>query len=60
MGAGAAADQSTFTSRIEAVRVDVLVTENGRPVQGLTPADFEVLDNGVVSTSILRASSKFH
>ena len=39
--------RQTFTSRIEAVRVDVLVTENGRPVQGLTPADFEVLDNGV-------------
>ena len=29
------------------MRVDVLVTENGRPVQGLTPDDFEVLDNGV-------------
>ena len=39
--------QTTFTSRIEAVRVDVLVTENGRPVPSLTPADFEVLDNGV-------------
>ena len=37
----------TFTSRIEAVRVDVLVTENGKPVQGLSPSDFEVLDNGV-------------
>ena len=37
----------TFTSRIEAVRVDVLVTDNGRPVPGLTPADFEVLDEGV-------------
>ena len=36
-----------FSSRIDAVRVDVLVTENGRPVQGLTPDDFEVLDNGV-------------
>lgn len=44
--AGSAARQ-TFSSRIDAVRVDVLVTENGRPVQGLTPADFEVLDNGV-------------
>jgi VWFA-related protein len=41
------AAQTTFTSRIEAVRVDVLVTENGRPVQGLAPADFEVLDNGI-------------
>ena len=39
--------QTTFSSRIEAVRVDVLVTENGRPLQGLTPDDFEVLDNGV-------------
>ena len=37
----------TFTSRIEAVRVDVLVTEKGAPVRGLAPADFEVLDNGV-------------
>jgi VWFA-related protein len=39
--------QTTFTSRIDAVRVDVLVTENGRPLTGLTPADFEVMDNGV-------------
>jgi Ca-activated chloride channel homolog len=39
--------QTTFTSRIDAVRVDVLVTENGQPVLGLTPDDFEVLDNGV-------------
>ena len=37
----------TFSSRIDAVRVDVLVTEGGRPLQGLTPDDFEVLDNGV-------------
>jgi Ca-activated chloride channel homolog len=44
---GGAALRQTFTSRIEAVRVDVLVAENGRPVQGLTPADFEVFDNGV-------------
>jgi VWFA-related protein len=41
------ARRQTFTSRIEAVRVDVLVTENGKPVQGLSPPDFEVLDNGV-------------
>jgi Ca-activated chloride channel homolog len=39
-----------FTSRIEAVRVDVLVTENGRPVPSLRPSDFEVLDNGVPQT----------
>lgn len=41
------ARRQTFTSRIEAVRVDVLVTDNGKPVQGLSPSDFEVLDNGV-------------
>ncbi len=41
------AAQATFTSKIEAVRVDVLVTENGQPLAGLTADDFEVLDNGV-------------
>jgi VWFA-related protein len=39
--------QASFKSKVEAVRVDVLATERGRPVQGLQPADFEVLDNGV-------------
>ena len=43
----AAAAQTTFTSRVEAVRVDVLVTENGKPVTGLSPSDFELVDNGV-------------
>ena len=37
----------TFSTRLEAVRVDVLVTENGQPVRGLGPADFDLLDNGV-------------
>ena len=32
------------------VRVDVLVTANGRPLTGLAPGDFEVLDNGVAQT----------
>lgn len=41
------AGRQTFTSRVDAVRVDVLVTENGRPVEGLAPSDFEVFDNGV-------------
>jgi VWFA-related protein len=39
--------QTTFSSRVDAVRVDVLVTDNGKPVFGLTPADFAVFDNGV-------------
>jgi Ca-activated chloride channel homolog len=38
---------AVFKSGIEAVRVDALVTRDGRPVTGLTPADFDVLDNGV-------------
>jgi len=50
LAATTALAQTTFTSRIDAVRVDVLVTENGRPVPSLTPADFEVLDNGVPQT----------
>jgi VWFA-related protein len=43
----ARAQQATFSSRIEAVRVDVLVSARGEPVRGLGPADFEVFDNGV-------------
>lgn len=39
--------QVTFTSRVEGVRLDVLVTDHGRPVKGLTSADFEVFDNDV-------------
>lgn len=49
-GAGAAigaAPQATFRSQVSAVRLDVLVTNGGRPVAGLTGADFEVIDNGV-------------
>jgi VWFA-related protein len=45
--AAAQAPPPSFSSRTEAVRVDVLVTENGRSVQGLMPGDFELLDNGV-------------
>jgi VWFA-related protein len=43
-----AAQQPTFSSNREVVRVDVLVTERGRPVSGLTPNDFEVIDSGVL------------
>jgi len=39
--------QPAFSTKVEAVRVDVLVLENGRPVTGLTPADFDIADNGV-------------
>ena len=40
------AQQPTFSSRLDVVRVDALVTDNGRPVLGLAPGDFVVLDNG--------------
>jgi Ca-activated chloride channel family protein len=39
--------QATFRAGTEAVRVDVLVSDRGNPVPGLTADDFELLDNGV-------------
>jgi len=39
--------QVTFRAGVDAVRIDALVTEGGKPVTGLTAADFEVEDNGV-------------
>jgi VWFA-related protein len=43
----ATGQQPTFSARVDAVRVDALVTEGGRPVKNLSAADFEVFDNGV-------------
>jgi len=40
-------ERPQFASRVEAVRVDVLVTDRGNPVSGLVASDFEVFDNGV-------------
>ncbi len=37
--AGTFAEQATFSSRAFVVRVDVLATEKGIPVSGLTAAD---------------------
>lgn len=46
--APAAQDQrSVFSSRVEMVRVDALVTQDKRAVLNLTAADFQVTDNGV-------------
>ena len=42
-----ATQTATFASRVEAVRVDVLVAEQGQPVRDLRAAEFDVLDNGV-------------
>ncbi len=41
------AQSATFRARVESVRLDALITEGGRPVRGLTPADFDIVDNGV-------------
>jgi Ca-activated chloride channel homolog len=38
---------STFSIATEEVRVDVLVTEKGKPAVDLKAADFEVFDNGI-------------
>jgi VWFA-related protein len=43
-----ASGQVPFKAGVEAVRVDVLVTRGGQPVQGLTPRDFQVRDNGIL------------
>lgn len=39
--------QPVFRVNIDRVRLDALVTADGRPIAGLAAADFEVLDNGV-------------
>jgi VWFA-related protein len=51
LGARPAARQvPVFSSHVQAVLVDVLVTRDRRPVAGLTAADFELRDAGVVQT----------
>jgi VWFA-related protein len=42
--------QPTFSARTEVVRVDALVTSNGKPLRGLAVGDFEIFDNGVLQT----------
>jgi VWFA-related protein len=46
----AAMQSAQFRAGVEAVRVDVLVVDGGKPVAGLTADDFELRDNGVVQT----------
>jgi len=42
-----AAQQAKFSVEAAEVRIDVLVTEKGKPAAGLSAADFEVFDNDV-------------
>jgi VWFA-related protein len=53
----AARQKAAFSSRVVGVRVDVLVTERGKPVSGLAGVDFELRDNGVAQTIALLESS---
>jgi VWFA-related protein len=47
----------TFAVQVEAVSLDVLVTDNGRPVSGLQATDFSLQDNGVAQR-IVSASQR--
>jgi VWFA-related protein len=42
--------RAVFSSRVEAIRLDVLVTRDNHAVRDLKSSDFEVLDNGVPQT----------
>ncbi|HEX6973800.1 MAG TPA: VWA domain-containing protein, partial [Vicinamibacterales bacterium] len=48
LAAGTVSGQQPFRTSTEAVRVDVLVTRGRTLVRGLTAADFEIRDRGVV------------
>ncbi len=37
----------TFSVKTEEVRIDVLVSDHGKPAKGLQAADFEIYDNGM-------------
>jgi len=52
-----AAQGPTFRSGVDVVRVDVLATDNGRPIPGLGAEDFEVLDRNVVQRVDLISSA---
>jgi VWFA-related protein len=48
LSAGPVAQELTFRSRTNLVRVDVLASKGRQPVIDLTAADFEIRDNGAV------------
>jgi Ca-activated chloride channel family protein len=54
----ARAQIATFSAKVEAVRVDVLVTRDGTLVSGLLARDFTLLDNGVAQEVSLVSSEQ--
>ena len=48
VAAAAGIAQQTFRGGVQVVFVDASVTQGHRPVEGLVPTDFAVLDNGVL------------
>ena len=50
--------QAVFSARVTNVRVDALVTDGRQVLLGLQPADFDVLDNGVVQQVDLMAAER--
>jgi VWFA-related protein len=55
---GAAAPLLQFRTNVDVVRVEALVLDDGRPVAGLTAADFVVTDNGAAQTVRVRALAR--
>jgi hypothetical protein len=56
VGAVAVSAQApTFRSSVDVVRVDVVAVDNGKPIDGLTADDFEVLDSNVAQHVDLRS-----
>jgi hypothetical protein len=47
---GRAQQRPQFRAGVSVVRLDVLASDRGKPIAGLTPHDFEVTDNGVRQT----------
>jgi VWFA-related protein len=44
--------QVPFRATVERVRLDAMITDRGRPITGLTAADFEVKDNDRIVTGV--------
>ncbi|MEO7190230.1 MAG: VWA domain-containing protein [Vicinamibacterales bacterium] len=56
LATGSDTQAQRFTARVDAVRIDVRVQRGGQPVTGLTAADFDVRDKGVLQQVTIAAS----